>query len=490
MNPLERRAFLQALLVGAVAGGAPGWLRAQQSAHAWLAGWKTFGRESAGPTVAKLEGHWPRKLTGTLYRNGPGWFDRGGERYTHWFDGDGLMRSWRIGAGQVVHSARMIGTRKFQREQASGRFEMPAAGTRIKNPAPVRNNDDVNTANTAVVKIGDRVFALWEGGSAIEVDPDTLATRGPVTWRADLVAAPFSAHPLLESDGSAWNFGALAFFRGSGLIIWRIGAGGTLEKFQMLTSPEPGYLHAFSMTARHLIFMLVPFDRRPEGGAFFEQMRFATNRSCRVAVVPKDALDSPRWFECDFTMAYHFGDAHARGDEIFMRTVRHRDPERARAPMAAALRGETGDSPGGTDLATLRLNLRTGRTRWERHGIENLEFPTFDARTPGDQAATLYSPCDAGRAEAPYFNGVMSIDVERGRTQRWRYGAKILAEEHRFVPKPGGLVGEGWLLGTLLDHGRGRSGLALLDAQHVDEGPVAMAWVPYTTPLGFHGWFA
>jgi hypothetical protein len=24
----------------------------------------------------------------------------------------------------------------------------------------------------------------------------------------------------------------------------------------------------------------------------------------------------------------------------------------------------------------------------------------------------------------------------------------------------------------------------------VDDGPIATAWVPYTTPLGFHGWFA
>jgi all-trans-8'-apo-beta-carotenal 15,15'-oxygenase len=490
MNALERRTFLQALLAGAIAGGAPGWLRAQVSAHPWLAGWKTFGRDSAGPTVATLEGRWPAELTGTLYRNGPGWFDRAGTRYTHWFDGDGLMRSWRIGGGQVVHGARMIATRKFRREQASGRFEMPAAGTRIENPAPVRNNDDVNTANTAVVKIGGRVFALWEGGSAIEIDADTLATRGPQTWRDDLVAAPFSAHPLLEQDGSAWNFGALAFFGGNGLVIWRIGAGGALEKFQMLTSPEPGYLHAFSMTQRHLLFMLVPFDRRPGDGGFFEQMKFATSRACRVAVVPKDALDQPRWFECDFTMAYHFGDAFERGDEIFMRTVRHLDPESARTPMAAAMRGEAGDSLGGTDLVTLRLNLRNGKARWERHGIENLEFPTFDARTPADRPARLYSPCAAGRAVAPYFNGVMSIDAERGRTQRWSYGAKIMAEEHRFVPRPGGRVGEGWLLGTLLDHEHGRSGLALLDAERIGDGPVAMAWVPYTTPLGFHGWFA
>jgi all-trans-8'-apo-beta-carotenal 15,15'-oxygenase len=489
---MKRRSFMQALGAGALAAGVPGWLRAGSpvGADSWLAGWQTFGRESAGPTEATLEGRWPGSLTGTLYRNGPGWFERGGVRYTHWFDGDGLLRAWRIGGGKVVHTARMVATPKFQREQASGRFEMQAAGTHIVNPTPARNNDDVNTANTAVVRIGGRVFALWEGGSAIEVDPDSLATRGAVTWREDLVAAPFSAHPLLERDGSAWNFGSLSFFGGNGLVIWRIGAQGGLEKFEVLQSSEPGYLHAFTMTPRYLVFMLMPFDLQPGRGAFFEQLRFAPQRPCRVAVVPKDALDTPRWFECDFAMAYHFGDAHERGDEIFMRTVRHLDVEDARSPMAAAMRGERGDTLAGTELATLRLNLRTGKTQWQRHDITSIEFPTFDERTPGDRAARLYAPCGAGRADAPYFNGVMSIDVERGRTTRFSYGAKVMAEEHRFVPKPGGRPGEGWLLGTLLDYERGRSGIALLDAERVADGAIAMAWVPYTTPLGFHGWFA
>ena len=65
-----------------------------------------------------------------------------------------------------------------------------------------------------------------------------------------------------------------------------------------------------------------------------------------------------------------------------------------------------------------------------------------------------------------------------------------MAEEHLFVPRPGSTKpGDGWLVGTLLDFGRGRSGVAVLDAARVKEGPLAIAWVPYTVPLGFHGWF-
>ena len=43
----------------------------------WLAGWKTVGVESLGPTQATVEGRWPSSLAGVLYRNGPAWFDRG-----------------------------------------------------------------------------------------------------------------------------------------------------------------------------------------------------------------------------------------------------------------------------------------------------------------------------------------------------------------------------------------------------------------------------
>ena len=34
-------------------------------------------------------GRWPAALAGRFYRNGPALYERGGERYHHWFDGDG-----------------------------------------------------------------------------------------------------------------------------------------------------------------------------------------------------------------------------------------------------------------------------------------------------------------------------------------------------------------------------------------------------------------
>ncbi|MCY4041398.1 MAG: carotenoid oxygenase family protein, partial [Gammaproteobacteria bacterium] len=74
--------------------------------------------------------------------------------------------------------------------------------------------------------------------------------------------------------------------------------------------------------------------------------------------------------------------------------------------------------------------------------------------------------------------------------QAFDFGAGKIPEEHVFVPS-----GEsndedaGWLVGTVLDYQHEVSGLNVFDAQHVEDGPLATAWLPYPMPLGFHGCF-
>ncbi|HEY6126144.1 MAG TPA: carotenoid oxygenase family protein, partial [Steroidobacteraceae bacterium] len=299
-----------------------------------------------------------------------------------------------------------------------------------------------------------------------------------------------SAHPLLERDGSAWNFGSLDFFGTTGLLIWRIGADGALVRTAVLESSELGYLHSFAMTQKYLVFTFMPYRMAEDKGSFFERLQFTQDRPCRVALVPKDALDSPRWFEAPFAAIYHFADAYEHRGEVVVRAARHADIEEARAPMATAMRGERGAPSSNTELVSLRLDLARNRARWETHGVGGFEFPTFDARTPAGQPALLYAPASVKPSNAPFFNSIASIDTRADRVNVHHYGADILAEEHLFVPRPGSSKpGDGWLVGTLLDFKKGRSGVTVLDAARVKDGPIATAWVPYTVPLGFHGWF-
>jgi carotenoid cleavage dioxygenase-like enzyme len=501
----SRRRFLRNLLSGATALAlAPSLLHGESAlagdpavfadglrGHPWLAGWKSVQAESLGPSVPQVEGRLPEGLAGTLYRNGPAWTERAGFRYEHWFDGDGMVHGWRLQGDKVVHRARMVATPKFTREQKAGRFLVPAAGTTVPALQPIRNNDDANAANTSVLTIDGRLFALCEAGSAFELDPDQLTTIGPVTWRPDLASVPFSAHPLVDRDGSVWNFGSISLMGGSGLFVWHVGADGRLVSGDVLDTPVRGYLHSFAQTDRYLVFTLIPFDYREGQGAFFERLRFQPDQSLRIAVVAKDDPAKAQWFEAEFAAIYHFGDAFERNGEIVMRAVRHLDIEEARSPMRLAMRGQAQAHGADGTLRELRLDLHNGKARWRDTGIAGLEFPLFDPRTHGDRAARIYAPISEGAHSAPYFNAIAAFDVERGRRQVHGYGESVLAEEHVFVPRPGSSrAGDGWLVGTLLDSLRGRSGIAVLDAEHVDRGPLAQAWLPYTVPLGFHGYFA
>jgi carotenoid cleavage dioxygenase-like enzyme len=493
---MHRRRFLSQALVAAIA--ATGIAKSARGAPAadferglarepWLAGWKTVGRESLGPTAATVEGRWPAELAGTLYRNGPAWFDRAGFRYDHWFDGDGMVQAWQLGHAGVTHRGRMVGTPKFRREQAAGRFVTPSAGTPIPDAASLRNNDDMNTANTAVLCHAGRVYALWEAGSATEIDPVSLQTRGPRTWREDLAAAPFSAHPLTDRDGSVWNVGALSMLGTDGLLVWRIGADGELREAVTTPAQAPGYLHSFTMTASHLVLMLTPY-RMGEGTAFFERWQFLTDEPVRIAVVPKDDLAAVRWFEADFAAVYHWADATERDGVIEARCVRHHDLGNARSPAAAAMHGKRQPAAGGArtaSLETLRIDLRRNRATWIDAGVSNIEFPVA---APGieNRFGALFAPTTVGAPEADFFNAVCAIGAHR---ETHRYAGDVMVEEHLFVPRPGGKPGTGWLVGTLLDYRKQRSGVAVLDAAHVGDGPLATAWIDTLLPLGFHGAF-
>ena len=86
---------------------------------------------------------------------------------------------------------------------------------------------------------------------------------------------------------------------------------------------------------------------------------------------------------------------------------------------------------------------------------------------------------------------VVKRDLEAGTTQSFDYGPGVIAEEHVFVPRCSPTrEDDGWLVGAFLDYVRGLTGIAVFDARHVADGPVARAWLEYPLPLAFHGEFS
>lgn len=446
----------------------------------------------------RLLGRWPADLRGRFHRNGPAVFERAGQRYHHWFDGDGMVQQFVLDGGRVRHLGRLVETPKLRAERAAGRFLMPAFGTHVADGPPLAGPDGANTANTSVIEHGGRLLALWEGGSAFELDPQDLSTRGPVTWRADLAQAPFSAHPKVDAQGHLWNIGVARHT----FVLWHVAPDGRLAGARVVPSPLPSALvHDIAVTARRLVVPVPPvqldFGRpwgdgdRSEGPRPFPMV---AGEPLRILVMDKDDPTRRRVFELPPQMVFHVGSAHDDGDTVVLSFVGSPDTGFLAQGAVAVMQGRPMDvSP--SRLQVARLDLRTGRVRLDRLDAEGVtsEFPCTDPRRVGLPTRGLASPAAWRRGAnppGPFLHGLRWVDIASGREQRFDFGDGVIVEEHVVVPKPGrSAEREAWLLGTAWDGRRDATLLNLFDAAHVDDGPVAQAVLPYALPLGFHGNF-
>jgi all-trans-8'-apo-beta-carotenal 15,15'-oxygenase len=441
----------------------------------------------------EIEGDWPRDLRGVLYRNGPALYERDGQRYRHWFDGDGMVQAFRCDGRRVSHRGRFVRTPKFNAEQAAGRFLYPAFGTPIAGAAPVRNADQVNTANTNVSQHGGRLLALWEAGSATALDAATLDTRGTVAWRDDLAGTPFTAHPKVDSRGTLWAFGALT--GSEQLALYEIDAAGRLRRFALLPVPPVSMLHDFVVTERYLVFVLpsARFEReraRAAGyllGGFVE----APGQPQRVLVVAKSDLATVREYELPPGFVFHFGNGWDDADgSIRFDLVLHNGAAVMTEAMPALMRGEASAEAAGTPrIAQVALAPRAGRVQLALLP-EPAEFPRIDPRRVGLRHRQLIAPVAIDSRHRFGFNAVQRLDIDSGRIDRYVWGDGYVIEEQLLVPRSAGArEGEGWIVGTGFDVRRQVSFVGVFDAQRVAAGPLAIARLPYALPSGFHGNF-
>ncbi|MGB1608037.1 MAG: carotenoid oxygenase family protein, partial [Promethearchaeia archaeon] len=89
------------------------------------ADWENFYRtvrEEKSYFASDIEGTIPADFAATIFRNGPGRFDRGTTRYEHVLDGDGHLIKFVVdGRSQSAHiSNRYVNTEAFAAEEAAG----------------------------------------------------------------------------------------------------------------------------------------------------------------------------------------------------------------------------------------------------------------------------------------------------------------------------------------------------------------------------------
>lgn len=494
---MDRRRFLTAAIAcastSALASNADKLLAVTRSPamSASKAPWsKAFAgvRADFAPLQLQTEGRWPTDFNGMLLRNGPARLERAGERYQHWFDGDGMVQQFSFVNGKVQHQGKFIQTKKFLVEEMAGAFRYPAAGTLVKHSLPVRNNDDLNTANTALIPWQGEVLALWEGGSAHRVDAKSLKTLGVKDFGEQYKQLPFSAHPLPDGQGGMWNFGTWYVSGQPLLLLYHIGAQSEMRRMQQITLPQASYLHAFSQTADKLVFFLGACVYE-QGQTFIDAFKWRPELGSQLLIIDKADFTQQQWVDLPAGFAFHFGQAWQQGGELHVQACLYPDSGVMLEGMSYLLTGDGRKQSSEAELVTIRVPLskKSAVATLERSGLV-MEFPQFVAgfQSTGSAAsgkaevAPLFGVSGSDRSEAGLSDSLVRIDAA-GRQQKYQFAPGVVAEEPLLVS------GGRQILMSWLDYRHNQSGLSLFNSHDLTAGPIAQARMDRMLPLGFHG---
>lgn len=491
LSHLNRRAALAAL--GAVATGVAGFGHAADPLNAWRSSYAAHNGVLKTPLNSgslPIEGRWPSALQGTLFRVGPARRELGGVSMNHWFDGDGMLQAFRFEQGRISHHGMMLATPKLKAEEAAGRLLYSGFATTLPNSPPLAGPDTLNPANINLLSLPARgeLFALWEAGSALAVDPLTLEAKGFKVWSPDTKGAPFSAHPRVAPDGTVWSFG---YMPGSGrLVIYEISPAGQLRRHHMMAAPQADMVHDFAITDSHLVFLLMPlkFSGEVASGNLLSHYQWQDKSPLIVLLVDKADFKIHR-FEVPATGVFHLANAWEQGGTVQVRFVAQPDILGSMQQMQID-KPRTGGISRKTQWTQVTLNPASGKAQMQTTGVTDVEFPRIHPARNGlaTQFTTLLARSTSMNPQVNGFDSVLTLNGEQHK--RHRYGDGWIAEEHVYVPRSHAAPeGQGWLVGTAYHWPSERTALSVFDASAVDAGPLARVTLPYGLPLGFHGQF-
>ena len=452
-----------------------------------------------GAKECRIEGEWPTDLVGHLFRNGPGRLERAGRRYQHWFDGDGLIQKWSIRPGsKVTHHARLIHTTKYLRDEAKNELSLVGFGTTGDHAVDIMSPDSLNVGNINVLPRDDDLWALWEGGSAWRIDPESLATTGIVELSTESAGLPFSAHPRVEPNGTVWNFGYVSHL--GALVIWRLDAGVQEPKIWIIRRTPMTIPHDFVVTDKHLVVPLPPLHYEPDRAleqSFIDMHVWHADRSLDVLLLDKHDPHQNFVVELPAQWLFHYSNAWEDQDGVIrFEGFRYDDPSLMTDAFSKIMQGEIPQSVSLSQLVQFRIDTRKRTATMDVYdnGIAACEFPSVDPRrsTSRHEWLTMLVNDSASNSavQLGLLNGVARVNTSTGELGRFIYPEQEIPEEHIFVPKPEGTnESEGWVVGTSLDYEAEETHLNVFEISDATPEPIARATLPRLMPLGLHGQF-
>lgn len=447
--------------------------------------------EETGPTEIEWQGDPPPWLSGTLFRNGPGRYDRGQVKVNHWFDGLALLHSLHLEPSQVVYRSHFVRSHDYRTSQQSGTIGSPGFAcdpcrSLFRKVMSAFVMDTTDNPNVSLVKQGEKFLALTELPIPMEFDPVTLQSIGPHVYQDRLGDGSTTAHPHQDGDihfNQILEFGARTRYR----LYSQEGLGPRVP-FAEVPVAEASYLHSFGLSEDYLVLVCCPFQVKPltllfRNRPFIDNFGWMPRWGTRFHIVPRPGrAGQARLFKTDPFFCFHHVNSFQAEGHLLVDLVAYPDAsimESLRLPHL-----ESGQAIKFGRLRRYRLDMKTSTITLERQSEHLLELPRIHYSGYNARTYRFVYGVSAKPAESVFYDRLIKLESETDRATYW-HELGTFPGEPVFVPHPQGTEeDQGVLLSVVLCPERERSFLLVLGAQDMKER--ARAWLPLV-PHGFHG---
>lgn len=502
---MKRRQFLElaatsavALQLGACASSPPLVLDDRLTAALEALPWRGLAQSlpEEQEYEARVEGRLPAGLAGSYYRNGPGLFERGGVRKRMILDGDGMLQHFRFHDGGVHYRTRFVRTEKYLAESAAGRFIYPSWSTQA--PGGILKNFWItegirSQAGITVYLVNNRLYAFDESSYPYELDPLSLATVGETSLGIPREETIYSAHSKLDPASGEWLHFGVRYGPTPKLHLSVFHSDGSLNYHRVEDLPRFVYLHDWFVSTNFLILNLHPveIDFIPALlglRSISDSLRWRPEKGNLLMVIPRGRSGAPRLIEAPACFMWHSINARDDGREIVADFIGYDNPDHfvGRDPViSAVMQGREGEHAFPGLLRRYHIDVASARVRSELRGSGNCEWPRIDDRLLCGPCRHVWVARPAGREFFPSL--VVRHDLINAAEESYDFGQQVYCSEPYFVPRPGAGHEAGWILTECLDGRSGKSFLAVLDAEHLADGPLALVHLRHHVPFSYHG---
>ena len=462
----------------------------------------------------KIEGKLPAEISGTLFRNGPGLFERKGYRKENILDGDGMVQAFHFQNGKVDYLNRFVRTRKWLDEEAKEKYIYNTWTTRrpggmIKNA--FMQGKFTGQAGVSVRVIDGKLYAFDESSLPYQLDPETLETlSGELDFGVHFenINTVFAAHSKVDGHTGDWIQFGLENGLKANIQISIFDRQAKLKRSKRYELPLGTYMHDFFVSENYILFNLQPAVMNPipfilGQQSYAESLRWKKENGSTFLIIHKSLEESPVYLKTDAVWMWHSMNTFEKGDEILAYFVGYDEPDHFIGKHAQTYTiMEHGAHPNNIpvsknpgDLRLARINLKTKQIKQEiisQDSNRTFEFPVINEQFTAHQ--NQYGYLASGKIFGAFHHQISRINLHTGKTETYDFGRGQYCGEPIFVPKPDFSYRtneeSGWLMSLVYNEATDKSYIAILQADRVADGPLAKVHLEHHSPMSFHGhWF-